>query len=206
MCVMIPDINCHLLPLLHKDIGVLRLGGVFPMLLRQVEGHGNVTRRLLFGIHAAGDWGRHGHAGLCRENQEGLTSCLVFLSSDVTFSETTRPCVPRSLISCVWRPNRRSACAGRLNGISLFCRVSSLWQKELSKRKCSRASSKCWAHDKVCLHHTGFLPSLYSCRFPGQRTSDEGTGINFWLMWQAHNLSVEIYSTKLHKKTIHLKV
>lgn len=189
ICVVLPDVNCHLLPLLHKDICVLRLGGVFPMLLRQVEGHGDVTRRLLFGLHAAGHWGRHGHAGLWKlaekTSKKGWRRLGLFFSSPVAFSETTRPCVSGSLISGVWRLSRRSACAGRLNGISLFCHVSSLRRKQLSKRRSRPATSKCWAHDKVCLHRTAFLPlpSLHSCGFPGQMRSD-CTGINFWLMWQ----------------------
>lgn len=182
---MLPDINCHLLPLLHKDIGVFRLGGVFPMLLRQVEGHGDVTHRLLFGLHAAGHWGRHGHAGLWKFAEKTSKGWVLVRF----FSSPLRPHVSRSLISDVWHLNRRSACTGRLNGISLFCHVSSLWRKQLSKRKSCRATSKCWAHGKVCLHHTGFLllPSLYSCRFPGQMRSD-CTWINFWLIWQAHKV------------------
>lgn len=63
----LPDVNRHLLPLLHKDVGALRLGGVLPVLLRYVEGHGDLslTCRLLRGLHAAGHRRRHGHAGLC---------------------------------------------------------------------------------------------------------------------------------------------
>lgn len=79
MCFLLPDINCHLLPLFHKDVAVLRLGGLFLVLLRQVEGHGDVTHWLLFGLHAAGHRGRHGDTGLWRENGQRLTSCLIFL-------------------------------------------------------------------------------------------------------------------------------
>lgn len=86
-----------------------------------------------------------------RENQQGMTSpcsdgavffCFVFFfSSTVTFSDATQPPVSAvgSWISGVWRLNRRSACAGGLNGVSLFCHVSSLGQKLLSQGESSRS-------------------------------------------------------------------
>jgi len=66
----LPDISCELLPVLHKHLRVARLRWIVLMLLRDVEGHGEL--RLAGGadsrVHAARHRSRHIHAHLLRES------------------------------------------------------------------------------------------------------------------------------------------